>query len=59
MRLTTQVQPQPPAAGASLGIMMFKFHVSVKTGGAVAVACSDLIGILTRKLNMIVKIMAL
>src|ERR1039458_9708964 len=42
--LTSRPQPQPLAAGLALGMMIFKFHISVKTEGAVAVGCSDLLG---------------
>ena len=43
--LTSKAQPQPPATGPALGMMMFKFHARVKTERAVAVGCSDLLGI--------------
>jgi hypothetical protein len=41
--LTSRAQAQPPEGRASNGMMMFKFHVAVKTEGAVAVACSELL----------------
>ena len=46
------VQSSATATGghASNGIMIIKFHVSVKTEGAVAVSCSDLLGFAINRL---------
>jgi hypothetical protein len=46
-RLTSRAQAQPPEGQASNGMMMFKFHVPVKTERAVAVACSELLGVIS------------
>jgi hypothetical protein len=42
-RLTSRAQAQPPGGQAPNAMMMLKFHGLVKTGSAVAVACSALL----------------